>query len=512
MRRRYLLLAAICVALAVSTAPVHATITWTPGPEPTRGRIDVPEDGAAYACGADVQCRGFGGVDEDRWTTDGPCPQTGLDYDDEGIGFPVWVVTGGGSWKYGDNTGPGPIWIAPNSPTTGICFYLYDGDLPKSLAWCEDGNRDDEPEGPASSYLQDTNGGVRTIVPVVDSVLYHFVSGQGQIFSIYDVTTPEYDRASGRNEPASWQIGSRAQTVLKFWHAYALSQPVDVNVYGITSGDDGNIDDWGECGPITWARSWPASGGAYCTANETINASVEYHTYETLWIYRCPEGSNSWIESTWVEDCNLFGVYDTPRCPATDYIKKNITWACDRAHDGSTVIGIADKIHAALAGDPPMEPNECDPCELCWDWDLLEGCPYYGECDEQADFMISVLDLLGVGSASANYVFASEDAGAGHRLALDDRWVDAEHQWLIMDFAIGSGESPNAWEGVAVVLDETLEDYWYAVWPSYKATDDYDMLKKLSCEQWWVKTFGDRYPGHPDGWAVQYWCEQIPKP
>jgi hypothetical protein len=125
--------------------------------------------------------------------------------------------------------------------------------------------------------------------------------------------------------------------------------------------------------------------------------------------------------------------------------------------------------------------------------------------------MCSVLKLLGVGGAEIDYVHASADAGVGHCTTLDSRWDGDEHQWLIMDFAIGSGRSPNAWEGVAVVLDEVTEDHWYAVWPRYKATDDYDMLKKLPCEQWWVKTERDGTPGVGE-WRVEHWREQIPKP
>ncbi len=510
-RGKYSAMIGICMVLATLVAPIQATITWSPGSPPKDGEILQPVANGVYACGTNVQCACIPAVDMDLKTIDGPCPVTTEETDSKAPGYPLWVVIGGGSWKDGDNTGVGPVWIAPDNPLSDISFRMYDEDLPKTVYWPETGTRDDIPPAGSPGFLQDTKSGISAIVPVVDLVQYSAYGSGRQ--NITDVESPEYDRASGRNEPGAWIKDSQAVAIVKFWHALQLSQTVNVVVCGLTYGDGNNITLWDECGPMPWTTTWPGSAGFSCPGLTRIRDSIESHKYLTLWLYRCPAGSDNPILSTVIFDCELFGVYDCPvACPSGDYVKKNIRWACDHAHDANTIIGVADKIHSALAGDTPKEPGECEPNELCGDWNLLEGCPYYGECDEQARFMVSVLNLLGVGGAYDTHVYASQDAGAGHCIALDSRVENDELQWLIMDFDLTEEHAPNAFEGTAVVLDEGLEDFWYAVWPSYKATDDYDMLLKLPCEQWWVTTYNDIPPGTSDEWQVAEWREQIAKP
>jgi hypothetical protein len=511
-RGRYSGVIGICMVLAALGAPLQAQqISWAPGDPPKDGRIISPKENGVYACGADVLCVCLPAYDWDDKTVNGPCPVTTKELDAEADGYPLWTVSGGGYWKDGDNIGVSAVWIAPNEPASGISFRMYDEDRPYPVYPPETGTRDDIRPPGSQGFLQDTKTGIRAIKPVVDMVLYSIL-GQGAKMSIHDVNTPEYDRAKGRNEPAAWVKGSQTLAIVKFWHELQLSQAVEVNVCALTYGDGDNIIFWTECGPVMWTTTWEASGGFNCPALAKTKDSIESHDYFTVWLYQCPNGSKAYLVSDVIYDCNLYGVYDAPSCPENDYVKKNIRWACGKAHDANTIIGIADKIHTALAGDPPMEPGECEPNEVCWDWRLLDGCPYYGACNHQAAFMVSVLQLLGVTGAHTNQVHASQDAGVGHCIALDDRWENDEHQWLIMDFDESEEHAPNAFEGTAVVFDESLEDFWYAVWPSYKATDDYDMLLKLPCEQWWVTTYNDIPPGTSREWYVTEWCEQIAKP
>lgn len=116
------------------------------------------------------------------------------------------------------------------------------------------------------------------------------------------------------------------------------------------------------------------------------------------------------------------------------------------------------------------------------------------------------LQLLGV-SASTALVRASSNAGAGNCLDLEQKTEGGIKKWLMLDFDTGSGYAWNAFEGCCVAAGS-----FYAVWPKHKASDDYDMLKnKLTCEQYWVKTYYDIPPGS-SGWHVEHVYEKQPKP
>jgi len=171
-------------------------------------------------------------------------------------------------------------------------------------------------------------------------------------------------------------------------------------------------------------------------------------------------------------------------------------WSCENADDGDTEEDITDKVHDALGDvDPPYEPGEKS--TLGTGWELLAATKY-GECDEQANLMVNVLDMLGVSSTS-DLVYASSNSGSGNCLDLEDVIDEGEglYTWLIMDFDAGTGYNWNAFEGCAVV-----DSKYYAVWPKHKADDDYDMLKnELAPQQYWVETVGNITPGDP-GWQV----------
>jgi len=201
----------------------------------------------------------------------------------------------------------------------------------------------------------------------------------------------------------------------------------------------------------------------------------------------------------------IYVTYGTPS--GSVVTEKRLSWACEQADGASTEVGVADGIHNGLGNvDPPREPGECDPGELCGNWLLMAGCPYYGECDEQATLMELGVELLGV-SAYTDKVYASSNSGAGNCLDLENQIEGGIQKWLILDFNMGPGYNWNAFEGCCVAGGS-----WYAVWPKKKATDDYDMLKnQLSPQQYWVSTYYNTRPGDP-GWEVQTVYDEEPLP
>ena len=92
----------------------------------------------------------------------------------------------------------------------------------------------------------------------------------------------------------------------------------------------------------------------------------------------------------------------------------------------------------------------------------MSGCPYCGECDEQAALMELGVELLGVG-AYTDKVYASSNSGAGNCLDLEDKVEGGIKKWLILDFNTGAGYNWNAFEGCCVTAGS-----WYAVWPKRK--------------------------------------------
>ena len=188
---------------------------------------------------------------------------------------------------------------------------------------------------------------------------------------------------------------------------------------------------------------------------------------------------------------------------------KRIDWCCDKADGSATQGAAADALHDGLGNvDPPKEPGDCSPQQITSDWWLLDSCPYYGECDEQAGLMVKTIKMLGVdSSAYTDLVYASSNSGSGNCLSLESKTEGGVKKWLILDFTVGVGYNWNAFEGCCVAASS-----WYALWPKKEATDDYDMLKnQLAPQQYWVKTYSDIEPG-TSGWGVEtvYAEESLP--
>lgn len=243
------------------------------------------------------------------------------------------------------------------------------------------------------------------------------------------------------------------------------------------------------------------------TADAALVNQVDTLTKSISWTIKLTDPDPDIEESVGSSGAHkMYITYGTPT--GSVVTEKRLSWACEKADGATSPSTVADAIHNALGNvDPPEEPDECDPNTLCDDWRLLAGCPYYGECDEQAELMELGVEILG-SSAYMDKVYASSNSGAGNCLDLESKTEGGIKKWLILDFDTGAGYNWNAFEGCCVAGGS-----WYAVWPKRKATDDYDMLKnKLAPQQYWVKTVDDKPPGYPWGWQVQTVYDEEPLP
>jgi hypothetical protein len=89
-------------------------------------------------------------------------------------------------------------------------------------------------------------------------------------------------------------------------------------------------------------------------------------------------------------------------------------------------------------------------------------------------------------------------------VALESRDVGGQTHYLVMDFNPGAGHDWNAWEGCCEAAS-----HYYAITPKEKEDHDYDMLKALGCQQYWVRT---NVRPREDEWRVEEWFEEVPIP
>jgi hypothetical protein len=363
-------------ALLSSKSQAKTWDTYTPVSRPY---VSSPVSNGTYLCGSKVTFQCTRGSDKDRWTDF--CDE-GTSSDSMSSNYPRWSANYG-SFEDGDYIGGTVYWIAPNTERSSISVVVWDNDLPKSIPPGDSGTRNDS--SVSSSRV------IRTIIPYVYSLDY----GGGN-HRISDVTLPEYCAYPVQNEPASWSFGANATVTARFWHCYySLSQEeTGVIVRAETSGDGFNIGDWGDSDPTVFTTAWPYPPlGAECESEATIDSSIQIQDYNSTWKYRCEYGSDTWITMQTIGNCRLYVVYGPPSCESSNYTKDHLEWACSAASGADTPREIADEIQSALAGDPPIDGSGGTQTD---DWELLDGSPYRGECDEQARFMIRILNLLGV--------------------------------------------------------------------------------------------------------------------
>jgi len=183
---------------------------------------------------------------------------------------------------------------------------------------------------------------------------------------------------------------------------------------------------------------------------------------------------------------------------------KRIHWLCEEASTNSSKELVADALWKAVNqhthfGSGGTQEGCCEGSYIGWKLrDQGTGCNYCGDCDNLATLMKYAADMIGIGPAQVTPVYASTNAGAGNCLSLESEPYESTNKYLIMNFNIGALDHGNwfwnVWEGCCEVAGS-----FYAIAPFLKATDDYDMLTKLTMEQWWIITNRDVVPGE-EGW------------
>ena len=191
-------------------------------------------------------------------------------------------------------------------------------------------------------------------------------------------------------------------------------------------------------------------------------------------------------------------IYVTRGTPGSGPTLKRISLVCDTCQFLNSPENIADCLHDYVSANTVFSGSGNER-----GWALLDGGS--GDCDNQASCMKAAVEMLGAGPATVSYVRASTNAGAGNCLDLKTRIVNNKKQYLLLDFDAGVGHNWNAYEGCCKVGSN-----YYAITPKIKAGNDYEMLKALGCQQYWVETMG--IPGQTLGWKVVSVLEEVPIP
>lgn len=409
-----------------------------------------------------------------------------------------WTANSG-TFKNNDNVGTSVIFICANSAgNSTVTVHADDNYTPtNNTALAEDAEKTDS----------ETIG---VIIPVVDQITY----GGGN-HEITGVTTPEYDRASSRNEPASYTKGdSTISASTKFWSSTALTESSSVDVCGYTTGID--LDNWG-IGSGIFGTSWPSAaisneGAIWC-------GTVNKLTYTTTWKYKCSIGSNTWISSTSQANHVIYVVWDAPKCDDEElYTKANLDtctgWAngCSKVDTSDDTTNIPHQVqHGAKAwkiayGYASTVPEDAlNP----FTWIPVKK----GDCFTYADLMTKGCQILGV-EASSERIWCKDTAGKTHWMYTSDRipyWVaangDADGDGTanqdeagypgVIDNVYVNGSDPNhnsAWRAANDPWNfhgaSSVAGHWWEI--TFNSTPDHD-TKENMCE--WPNGPVISYPG-----------------
>jgi hypothetical protein len=188
----------------------------------------------------------------------------------------------------------------------------------------------------------DDPGKMVTITPIVPHV--NSVEYAGSNFALHEVNLPEYKREHFQNEPGCWWAGTVAIAKVQFWGSQDLTfaEP-GVVVRAETSGDYFNIGDWGDSSGATFGTSWPTSD-ITCPAERTINSTVQYRDYTAYWMYKCTNGTDSWVDSNEVSGCRLYVVLGVPTAPQAQPWKDVLDKACQWGWGESQSAGALDQL------------------------------------------------------------------------------------------------------------------------------------------------------------------------
>ena len=323
---------------------------------------------------------------------------------------------------------------------------------------------------------------------------------------IYDVgAIPEFKRSSNRNEPACYTRGGDVTIKAEFEADKSLSSSIAV----LVDADNGQGDPirFGEIS-TSW-QNWPSASTTINSTDSLVNQVKRYDgNFNLNWRYKVQKEGCSWVDMNNPTTSHTFyQVFAAPQGSPEEFTKSHIKFSCLEADGADSEVAVADAIYDAIGNpvDPPHEPGELPPSrEEASGWALLDSPDTtYGECDGQAMLMRDIVNLLGL-EAELQYVKASTNSGAGNCLDYENRTVGHENEVLIFDFPRPNGERNwNAFEACC----ETADSY-YAIWPKFKGTDDYDILlqlgQQIGAQQYWVFIDENPITGRPRASVILY--------
>jgi len=389
-------------------------------------------------------------------------------------------------WPSGTKTGtevtlpPDPVWTTANMPTQ---LYLegYAGSAnPKDV----------------ELVLQYTGHGVtaedHTKVTVVGAQVESvtFVSDHGVMT---DWTTNFAGSGGNVYSPRGWRRSPAANSPIS--HTQGLNVTVEVGVTISPGGCQYKLSGLSGVNGLNFQQQdAQTSTGALQTfqltsaQNDKLDAKVAVVATPIHW-------QANMTNAVKLGDSGDHVVYVTWGSPGQGPTWKRIDHVCTEANGAASTEAIGDLLQPSTATHTVFSDTGTTD-----GWALLDGGS--GDCDNQARCMALQVDMLGAGPATVQVVHATSDYGEGKCLDLEGPRGNSEY--LVLDFDSGPGHNLQAFEGCC----ETA-GYYYAITPSKKAPDDYQMLLVLPGRQFWVRTNG--YPPGDERSVVIAILEEVPK-
>ncbi len=443
-------------------------------------------DGNVYLAGSRTN---FTADSFSLWDRDYDDVSQSMRYDTLEQNCPRWF-SAYGSFPFG-NRGLGVTWQAPDSEHLDFEVNFWVHDLPATGFF-------DDVQPRFATKIFDVN----VIVPYVDDVTFTSKPGQSNAHAITGISDPEWSWISGttyKNEPACYTKNTNLCVSMRFTRALPLSQSETIDVraesIGTSFGSSIKTGVSASANQYSYTEGTASSLSGSATLPNEIGGNDDYLQFE----YRVPDGSGNWI--SFQDDTSgphkVYTVYGAPSCESYNYLKNHIAWACTNASGSDTRKEIADDIHSALDANPPYDGDGDTQTD---DWYLLNGLPYRGECDEQARFMVRILNLIGVSGSSWDNIYASNDTTYTDQ---DSDTIGGTTYWLKFDFS-GNGVVDNHFEAFVEVPtnDAQTTFHYYTVWPSLEASSVCLLWRKVGpdseyANQIWISS--------PDGSWIGAW-------
>jgi hypothetical protein len=198
---------------------------------------------------------------------------------------------------------------------------------------------------------------VSVIIPVVDQISY-----AGAKNTINGVTSPEYDRSSGTNQPVSYTVGANPEADVKVWASTNLTDGSSVVMSGTSSGDFLRTQ-WGNAS-ATFGTDWSSTASVTALCIPTIKSA----TYSTTWIYCCPTGSNTFINMSTISGSRI---YLTRQASLSWTARSGVAYAeteaayalsckyCTGMNAATTDANVCDNVMTGFSGDYVYNNLDC---------------------------------------------------------------------------------------------------------------------------------------------------------